>query len=51
MASFFSRVKEILIVCELMAKPRASIVEFQYVFFLGVRIGVAPVSPGPNKRT
>ena len=26
MASFFSRVKEILIVCELMVKPRASIV-------------------------
>ena len=51
MASVFTRVKEILIVCELMVKPKASIVVFQSVLFLGARIGVAPVSPGPNKRT
>ena len=51
MASVYSRVKEILIVCELMVKPRALIVVFQSVLFLGAGIGVAPVCPGPNKRT
>ena len=51
MASVYSRVKEILIVCELMVKPRALIVVFQSVLFSGARIVVAPVSPSPNKRT
>ena len=48
MTSVFSRVKEILIVCKLMVNPRASIVVSQPVLFLGAKIGVAPVSPGPN---
>ena len=34
--------------CELMVNPRASIVVSQPVLFLGAKIGVAPVSPGPN---
>ena len=34
-----------------MVNPRASIVLSQSVFFLDARIGAAPVSPGPNKRT
>ena len=43
--------QEILKVCELIVKPRASILVCQFVLFLGVRIGVTPSSPGPNRRT
>ena len=34
-----------------MVNPRASTVEFQAVFFFGVRIGVSPFSPRPNNLT
>ena len=47
----FSRVKEILLARMFMVNPRASIVESQSVPFFGARIGVAPASLGPNKRT
>ena len=51
MASIFSRVNEILMVFELMVKPRASIVVFQSVLFFGAKMGETPVSPGPKNRT
>ena len=51
MASIILYVNEILMVCELMVKPRASIVVFRSVLFFGAKIGVTPVSPGPNNRT
>ena len=51
MATIFSRVSEIRIVCEVMVKPRASIVVSQSVLFFGAKMGVTPVSPGPDNRT
>ena len=48
---FFSPVKDILIVCEFMVNPGASILESQTVLFFGGRIGVAPALPSPNKGT
>ena len=50
-APTFSRGNEILMVCDLIVNPSASIVVSQSVLFLGAKIGVAPTSPRPNNHT
>ena len=50
-ASTMSRENEILMVCELIVNPSASIAVSQSVLFLGATIGVTTSSPGSNNRT
>ena len=50
-ASTFPLGNEILMVCELIVNPKASIVVSQFVRFLGARIGVTPSPPCPHNRT
>ena len=49
--STFAWVVDMRMRCESIVYPNASIVVSQSVLFFGAKIGVSPISPGPNSLT